>query len=177
MNLCKNKNSSYLTILNQEVIDNLNYLQQVPYRINVELLDYINKNTLDIQKNIFRHVNREEFESEIKMLTNEVNEIYELASKGVKNASKIKLNKESSVKAAELLTKKNKLTALLTQFDKFHGILNVANELSVYKSIYFVLQLDFRGRIYTVSDFLNYQGGDLARSLVTLQKKCKFNLY
>jgi DNA-directed RNA polymerase len=36
--------------------------------------------------------------------------------------------------------------------------------------IYFPVRLDFRGRVYPVVDFLNYQGTDLAKSLLVFSK-------
>jgi len=61
--------------------------------------------------------------------------------------------------------------------EKFDKTIDVANELCVYESIYFTLQVDFRGRINIISDFLNYQGDNLGRSLLTLKKECKINMH
>ena len=51
---------------------------------------------------------------------------------------------------------------------KFHLYNNIINIASLYKDSEFYLPvfIDFRGRVYPLSSYLNYQGGDLARSLI-----------
>lgn len=51
---------------------------------------------------------------------------------------------------------------------KFHLYSNIINIACLYKdhNFYFPVFADFRGRIYPLSNYLNYQGGDLAKSLL-----------
>ncbi len=46
-------------------------------------------------------------------------------------------------------------------------LLFVANKFKTEKEIFFPYQLDFRGRVYAVPNFLNPQGCDLSKSLLT----------
>nr|QWO71463.1 RNA polymerase [Termitomyces sp. T99] len=56
----------------------------------------------------------------------------------------------------------------LSSNSKYHLYSNIINLASLYKDQEFYLPVfvDFRGRIYPLSNYLNYQGGDLARSLI-----------
>ena len=51
---------------------------------------------------------------------------------------------------------------------KYQLYLNIINIASLYRDqeFYFPVFVDFRGRVYPLSHYLNYQGGDLARSLL-----------
>nr|QWO71467.1 RNA polymerase [Termitomyces sp. K1Aa] len=64
-------------------------------------------------------------------------------------------------------TKDIKMTKLSSN-SKYHLYSNIINLATLYKDQEFYLPVfvDFRGRIYPLSNYLNYQGGDLARSLI-----------
>lgn len=47
------------------------------------------------------------------------------------------------------------------------NVLRVAEQMAQYDAIYFPFNCDFRGRIYTVSSYLQPQGDDLCKSLLT----------
>jgi DNA-directed RNA polymerase len=49
-------------------------------------------------------------------------------------------------------------------------VLYVADKLSAEAAIYFPIQLDFRGRMYAMPLYLNPQGSDLAKSLLTFSE-------
>ncbi len=49
---------------------------------------------------------------------------------------------------------------------QIHRILWAADKMKNYNAIYFSYQLDFRGRIYAVAQFLNPQGCDVAKGLL-----------
>lgn len=57
----------------------------------------------------------------------------------------------------------------------YRNILNIAR-LFKNRVIYFPAFLDFRGRVYSLVNYLSYQGGDIARSLLNFHhvepKKC-----
>lgn len=46
-------------------------------------------------------------------------------------------------------------------------VLSCARPLAVEEAVYFPYNLDFRGRVYPISNYLTPQGGDLARALLT----------
>jgi DNA-directed RNA polymerase len=76
-----------------------------------------------------------------------------------------------------LENEKNKAIEKLNQLYEFDMTLKVARDLANYESFYYMIQVDFRGRIYLVSDYLNYQGSNLAKALIQLKKESKINIY
>nr|QWO71472.1 RNA polymerase [Termitomyces sp. T70a] len=56
----------------------------------------------------------------------------------------------------------------LSSNSKYHLYSNIINLATLYKDqeFYLLVFVNFRGRIYPLSNYLNYQGGDLARSLI-----------
>jgi DNA-directed RNA polymerase len=57
----------------------------------------------------------------------------------------------------------------------YRNILNIA-KLYRNEVIYFPTFLDFRGRVYPLVNYLTYQGGDIARSLLLFHMKGKKTL-
>ena len=57
----------------------------------------------------------------------------------------------------------------------YRNVLNIA-ELFRGSAFYLPVFMDFRGRIYSLVNYLTYQGGDIARSLIlfnsTSSRKC-----
>ena len=92
-------------------------------------------------------------------------------------------NKENSVlfkgynKLLEINKKDNNIKKLEKQSHNsiYWQYLNTINLANIYKGydLYFPTFADFRGRIYTLSNYLSYQGNDLNRSLLlfSLTKK------
>ena len=56
--------------------------------------------------------------------------------------------------------------AYKTKREQFDITLNIASYMSNYEKFYFIYDLDYRGRIYPLQEYLNYQGNLLARSLI-----------
>ena len=71
------------------------------------------------------------------------------------NSKKTKTNKKQKQTKNK---NKQKLLELRT--------LEIALKFRDLNEIYFPVRLDFRGRVYPVVDYLNYQGTDLAKSLL-----------
>jgi DNA-directed RNA polymerase len=94
-----------------------------------------------------------------------------------KISSEFKKKEKDKVLILNLYKERNNLVSKINEIEKFDNILSVANEMCQFDSIYFMIQLDFRGRINVVSDYLNYQGDNLSRSLITLKKESKISLY
>jgi len=57
--------------------------------------------------------------------------------------------------------------------NSFDRILEIANEFKNYNKIYFVWNMDFRGRIYPVQSLLNPQAGDISKSLLLFASEKK----
>jgi DNA-directed RNA polymerase len=76
-----------------------------------------------------------------------------------------------------LLAKENQLKSLKSQVFKFIKVIKLATFYESYENFYFTYQVDFRGRIYAVSDFLNYQSDKLSRNLIYFSQESSMNLY
>ena len=53
--------------------------------------------------------------------------------------------------------------------------IQIADKFKDEKAIYMVYQLDFRGRIYAVPNYLNPQGTDFAKGLLLFSEAKKLN--
>jgi hypothetical protein len=164
--LTKTNFSSKLLIQSQRAIDSINYLQHRAYKINFYLLSFLNINKELIKIKLFPG-----YENDKKTLYNKIEKVK------IKIKFLYKNKPLDNYKIASLYKEKNELIGLVNEIEKFDKILEVANELSVYNVIYFMVQLDFRGRINPISDFLNYQGDNLAKALIYLNKESKINMY
>jgi len=82
--------------------------------------------------------------------------------------------KDELVSSKHDLEDKNKLTSRerkilqkhLNKFNLQNHILNLAKAYAVIPSFYFINRLDYRGRLYCVTEYLNYQSTDLAKALL-----------
>jgi DNA-directed RNA polymerase len=82
------------------------------------------------------------------------------------------------------LTLKSKLTKaegleleeFYNQRFKEQNILGLATLFRVVPSFYLPVRLDYRGRLYCISEYLNYQGIELAKSLLLFSKEEKVYL-
>jgi DNA-directed RNA polymerase len=66
--------------------------------------------------------------------------------------------------------------SLKSQYDLQNHILNIALMYKNIPSIYFPVRLDSRGRIYCVTNYLNYQASELAKSLLLFSKSSRLSL-
>jgi hypothetical protein len=166
-NLCKKNYASELEIKSQRALDNLNYLQNTKYRINSYLLNYINVNKELICKELFEDNTELSLEKEYKIVKSNLQLEY-------KGKEKKDINKE---KVKKLMERKSYILKVKNEINKFENIIKIANYLDKYNEIYFMIQLDFRGRVNIISDYLNYQGENLAKALIYLTKESKINIY
>jgi hypothetical protein len=163
--LCKSNFASNLQIKSQRAIESLNYLQDVPYQVNSYLLSYLNYNKVWIKQQLFGDI------IDVEVLKEKLYNVKK------KISSEFKKKEKDKVLILNLYKERNNLVSKINEIEKFDNILSVANEMCQFDSIYFMIQLDFRGRINVVSDYLNYQGDNLSRSLITLKKESKISLY
>jgi|SRR5215469_7193947 len=77
--------------------------------------------------------------------------------------AKTKLNKKDRVNLESFLSKK-----LLQE-----NILGLANVYSNIPEFFIPVRLDYRGRLYCISEYLNYQSNELAKSLLLFSKSEK----
>lgn len=135
------KNKGDIKIVNQNVINTINFLQNTPYIINNEVLDVI----IDlINDNKLSDLIITDFHPESSNLNN-----------FMKNKDYVKVN--------EILT-----TNSLCYNNM--NILSNAMLLRNMVNIYYPIFIDWRGRYYTYTPANSYQGSDLAKSLILFKK-------
>ena len=148
---------NYLEELKQydmpEIYESINALQQTKWKVNSKILQVLNT--------CFNNGNR----SRGKLINNE---LLELPNK----PHDISTNKESlkkwkakavAVYTANERTKSKRLALAKTIY--------LAKKFEEYENIYFVWTLDFRGRAYPVPPYLNPQGPDYAKALLSFGDK------
>ena len=174
--LVKTNMSSKIEILSGRALQTINQLQSVKFEINNHLLDYIEYNLNDIKKAIFGDTDNTTQEVLINELTGKISKLYhKLNSERVELTAQTKEAMQRTLLFLE--NKKNKAIEKQNQLKTFEMTLKVARDLANYESFYYMVQVDFRGRIYLVSDYLNYQGSNLAKALIQLKKESKINMY
>ena len=80
---------------------------------------------------------------------------------------KKKLNKKEKVELQKYLSK----------FDLQNHILNIANIFLNIPEFYFINRIDSRGRLYCITEYLNYQSTDLAKALLLFSKPNKIRRF
>ena len=73
-------------------------------------------------------------------------------------------------KSKLIKSEKIELDSFLSKKELQENILGLASVLSGLPSFYIPVNLDFRGRLYCVSEFLNYQSTELAKALLLFSK-------
>jgi DNA-dependent RNA polymerase len=130
----------------------LNFCQKIPYEVNVTQLNYIEK----ILDKIFKFYYKEIWTKE---------RIDEL----VLNFKESKRNFEQR----EIL---NQAKSNFSKMQQIRREINVCKEFYKYEKLFFVYNVDFRGRIYVKSDILNYQASKLIRGCLRYYNKVKIDL-
>ena len=184
----------------QIILDGVNYLQKVPFKINKDMLSFIK--SLEITKfileNDYKKVNEkvlyysifDDFLEELKEINTLIEAENYFYNKDIeyfkeKLNSKRLENKDRALKkllkiAKDVLEKRdNKEFLKRFKIEKeiikygvsMKHIINIADEFKDFEKIYFVYQLDFRGRVYPVQTLLHPQGSDLVKSLLLFSEK------
>lgn len=68
------------------------------------------------------------------------------------------------------VTEKKDLMSLISKIRVEQNILGIASFLKDIPEFYIPVRLDYRGRVYCMTDFLNYQSSELAKSLLLFSK-------
>jgi DNA-directed RNA polymerase len=182
----------------QEMLEGINTLQKTPFKINKKVLDVI----LKLNKKLKRDKVSSRVEQDYYKKMNLYKEIVD--SRGIKTETELvefieRLTKREAIKGnkkTKTLNKRDKkiYSKVIANLDnksfwsrfnidyklaKLHNsldiLLNIAKKFKDYERIYFVWQIDFRGRVYPVQTLLNPQGGDVAKSLLLFDKEEKLN--
>jgi len=133
----------------------INKLQKVSYEIDFVLFSFFLKHKHEIFSKMICH--------DYNDLDNKLLNI------------KDNLNKKNG-NEKELKIEYFRLKSLQGKVELYNRVFAIVEEFNIYKCFYFTYQVDFRGRLYVVSDYLNYQGDKLVRSLLRFNKKKKFDL-
>ena len=124
------KKSTYESVINNDIIYNtVNYMSNIPFKINKDVLSFILINSEAL---------------------------------GIKN----ELHPKTSLIYKAPFKLKKEITSFNSLFYLHKNILGLANLFSSLDEFYFVLQLDWRGRLYCDTSYLNFQGNELAKSLI-----------
>jgi len=179
----------------QTILEAINHLQNVGYRIDKNVLDKLNEVKKEIDKleedkkidaRIYLKVLfelKEEFENaSVKNFKDA--EIYFLKNDNLKEYIKKKFERKYKSKsklfeiAKDLFELDNKTLRKyeifyeLAKFDNsLDTILSLAQKYKDFKSIYFVWQMDFRGRVYPVQTLLHPQGSDFVKALLVFDEE------
>lgn len=135
-----------VTTLKQDndVINLVNGVSKVPYKINKETLKYIHVH--GVEKGIIISTNHKKPKTSV--LDNEINKF----NINPYNQMNKKVNKE--------------LRSILSNVYLQNNILSIAELYLSVDKIYFPVRIDMRTRLYCVSEYLNYQSSDLAKGLL-----------
>jgi len=150
--LVKTRNQNYLEELSNrdlsQVYDAVNAMQDTPWQINKAVL----------------RVLKEAWETGARIKNMPPRENDALPSKPDNFDTNEAARKEWKKAAARVHERNAKLKSKRIQLRK---IIQLADQFSEYEEIFFPYQLDFRGRVYAVPMFLNPQGPDHAKALLT----------
>ena len=165
----------------QKLLEAVNIIQQTKWQINSDVYkDFENyyKTTKEKNKTVLK-----ELKKEIQATNNTLKEtkIKLKAQKEVLESMALEnelIEEKLSVVKQEIYHTEKKLLELQKQQRKLEGdenikekILTKAKKYLQYDEIYFVWQIDFRGRVYPVQPLLNPQGEDFAKSLLRFASK------
>lgn len=164
-----------------KLLEAVNIIQQTRWQINGDIYD-------DFQN--YYKIKKEQSQTQLKELKKEIKAIRTLlqekkiALKAKKELlEEMELEKELveqklALVKTELYTIGQTLLALQKQQRKLEGELNIKEKILTkaknylnYDEIYFVWQVDFRGRVYPVQPLLNPQGEDFAKALLRFAEK------
>lgn len=172
----------------KELLSAINSLQESAFKINKNMLDILlkieknlklNKKGTKVDKRYYKKVEFWIKKIKLQKLNSKtaVKEFFE------RNSSYDKGEEKFALEALKLIAKENDSNyynflienKLVKLQNSLSLLLEIAKEYAKYSEIFFVWQIDFRGRAYPVQTLLNPQGGDLAKSLLLFDKEQKLD--
>ncbi len=141
------------------VYDAINAVQSTPWKINVPVLDLMleaKASSLEIGKAPMSLTGNHKGEDAVTKMP--------LPPKPVDHETNLEARKEWKRKAAKVYSGRVRQISKCMQHTQ---LLSLAEKFRDEPTIYFPMQLDFRGRMYAVPSTLNPQGSDPAKGLLT----------
>lgn len=150
----------------------LNALQDTAYRVNTQVLDVFSHVWIDLRWSSVKACLPELNDRELPPRTPRM--IERRAYERQCREQKIKPEEMDEQTAEEVFRWKQKASPIhafngkrASRLKACDTTLRIAHEFAKYDAIYFPHMLDFRGRMYPIPAYLNPQGNDLSRGLLT----------
>jgi len=177
----------------KKILEAINYLQNVGYKIDKRVLNKIEelkKEIDEIEKS--KKINsrlylkvlfelKEEFElagvknykdAEVYFLRKDKEYIQEKFEKKYRSKKHLEKIAKDLFSISKKELKRYEILYELAKFDtSLDTIISIANKYKDFENIYFVWQMDFRGRVYPVQTLLNPQGSDFVKALLVFDKE------
>ena len=146
--LSLHKTNNFIYISNEEYLPVINKMQNVSFSVNAELIQYIFKNISSlIQEDIIPN---------FVFINLTAQELYSIYLSSTPRAMALSFN----LYKIKIYYKK------FSKAHKFYSNLLVAIMFCDFPNLYYPINIDFRGRMYSQSDYLNPQGSDFEKSLL-----------
>ena len=159
-----------------KLLEAINIIQDTKWRVNSSLLDDFQKHIKDTKEK--NKIKLKELNKDIKAKNQVYRELRLVIKTKREILEELEIDKDTikeklSIDSNTLYSIKTALQKLKRSRDKINGkmsirerILDKAKSYSKYSEIYFVWQIDFRGRVYPIQPLLNPQGEDFAKALL-----------
>lgn len=159
------------SLYSQKVFDSINYIQSVPWKINFEQVDIIERDLKLPKKEDFITVDYPSDEGcEWETKTND-------PSLSKKEAEKIKEARKVFGEAVELYrAEANDFESEMGKYRAVKLALGIAKQYSEDDVLYFPHSFDFRGRVYPIPVGLSPQGSDAVKSMLEYKDGEKLTL-
>lgn len=148
--LKKSNNLSEFTFKNERTLTVINKVQEIPFTINITLLEFLKTNMLSLNK--------------VGILENLFSETFEIFREKVDSKFELKVDKVQK----DFLNKKSKAC-------KQNRTLVIAEIFSRFFEIFFTVYVDFRGRLFRACNTLNLQGSDLEKALLKFKNPIRLD--
>jgi DNA-directed RNA polymerase len=150
-----------------KLLEAVNIIQSTKWRINTSVLNGISKKF---------NLENKELAGKLKILRNEYKELG-IQAKGlekyIKDTEALKIAKKEIYQEKKKINKE--INKVKNDFQIISLVYRTAEKYKQYEEIYFVYQIDFRGRLYPIQALLSPIGDDLSKSLLHFATKQKIN--
>ena len=143
------------------VYEAVNYLQEVPWAINEDILGFI-KTMMDSEKS-YCIPKLQPYEAPVCPVPERLAFLHGYEMKKFMSESEWKEFCDWKREVTNLIQKDKKRKS---DFVKMNRLINSADSLASFKAIYFVYSLCFRGRMYVRSSMVSPQGDDMQKALL-----------